>query len=179
MLSPRAILWYGIAVLAVAGAAATRLGTRWPTIYYMTGSSMEPTLAAGEYFLAWSPARNLGPGSLVLFRFVDEDGEFHVLRRLVAFPGDTIALQDGRVILNGHARDWPYRIQRPAAWRSTLAIGGNLFTWGPWIVPNDSVVLLADTRDMTGWPDSRFVGFVAVDQIVATAARTLWGRRLQ
>ena len=151
----------------------TRFGTRWPSIYYMTGPSMEPTIPAGSYFLAWSPPTTLRRGQLVLFRFVDDDGvEYEVLRRVAALNGDTIAMQDGRIVVNGTLQEWPYQIERPEAWRSPLAIEEHLFTWGPWIVPEDSVVLLSDARDMTGWPDSRFVGFIGVDQIVGTAMRS-------
>lgn len=168
-----------MAALLLVGAAVTRLGTRWPAIYYMTGPSMEPTLAAEEYFLAWAPAGTIRRGDLVIFRFVDEDGEFHVLRRVAGRAGDTVSMEDGAVRVNGTIQPWPYQVMSPAASHSHFAIEGNLFTWGPWIVPPDSVLLLADTRDMVGWPDSRFVGFVPRDAIVARATRTLKGRRLR
>lgn len=173
-------LWILLGVLVLGGVWLTRFGTRWPTIYTMTGPSMEPTLSANEYFLAWSPPGTLRRGDLVIFRFIDEDGEeFDVLRRLVGLPGDTVSMTDGEVFGNGEPQPWPYRVENPAAWRSELAIEGQLFTWGPWMVPPDSVVLLADLRDMMGWPDSRFVGFVAREDILARATRTVWGRRLQ
>jgi signal peptidase I len=124
----------------------------------------------------WSSCR----GDLVIHQFIDQDGEeFDVLRRLVGLPGDTVSMRDGHVFVNGEPQPWPYRVENLAAWRSELAIEGNLFTWGPWIVPPDSVVLLADLRDMLGWPDSRFVGFVARRDILAQATRTLRGRGLR
>ena len=175
----RRALVLGVAAAALAALWLTRFGTRWPSVYYMTGPSMEPTVAAGEYFLAWTPAGELRRGDLVLFRFADEGEEFHVLRRLVALPGDTVAMRRGAVVLDGRAQRWPFRIVEPLAWRSPLAIEPNLYDWGPWIVPPDSVVLLSDTRDMIGWPDSRFVGFVAERDVVAMAWRTVRGRRLR
>jgi hypothetical protein len=69
-------------------------------------------------------------------------------------------MEDGTVVVNGTRQSWPHQILEPAASWSALALTRNLFTWGPWIVPSDSVLLLADTRDMLGWPDSRFIGFV-------------------
>lgn len=166
----RQILWWSAGLLAVSGAVVTRLGTRWPSVYYMTGSSMEPTMGAQTYFVAWSPANELSRGGLVLFQYQDEDGVFTVLRRLAALPGDTIRMQDGAVIVNGRLQPWPFRILKPDAWRSALSIEPNLYTWGPWVVPPDSLVLLADTRDMMGWPDSRFLGFIPVTAIVASTA---------
>ena len=174
----RGRVWPGrVAVLAALLAAGgllwvTRFGTRWPSVYYMTGPSMEPTVAAGEHFVAWSPPPAAPRrGDLVLFRFLDEGEEFHVLRRVVALPGDTVAMRRGAVVLNGAPQRWPFRIVEPLAWRSPLAIEPNLYDWGPWVVPRDSVVLLSDTRDIIGWPDSRFVGFVAVRDIVAAVGR--------
>lgn len=175
----RKALWAAVATLLVLAVITTRFGTRWPAVYYMTGPSMEPTIGPRKLFLAWSPPGRIGLGDLVLFRFVDEDGEYDVLRRVMGLPGDTVAMREGRVIVNGRAQGWPYRVLRPEAWRSPLALTGNLFTWGPWIVPPDSVVLLADTRDMVGWPDSRFVGFVAQSAIVGKAVRTVTGRPLR
>jgi len=167
------------AALGVAIGWTTRLGTRWPSIYFMTGPSMEPAVRMEQYFLAWDPPGRLSRGDLVLFRFVDADGEFHVLRRIAGMPGDTVSMQDGAAIVNGQRQPWGFRILEPAAWRSTLALDENLYTWGPMIVPPDSLVLLADTRDVLGWPDSRFIGFVPQTDIVARATRTLSGRRLR
>jgi signal peptidase I len=175
----RAGFWGAVVLLVALGVWATRLGARWPSVYYMTGASMEPTVAAGEYFLAWSPPGALQPGDLVIFRFEYEDTVYHVLRRLVALPGDTVAMDSGAVVLNGRRQRWPFRIVRPQVWRSELALEGRLFDFGPWVVPPDSLVLLADTRDMLGWPDSRFLGFVPIDDVIARATLSLRGRRLR
>lgn len=170
--------WIAAASVAATLAWTTRLGTRWPSVYYMTGPSMEPTVSANDFFLAWSPPGQLARGDLVIFRFEDEDGVFHVLRRLVAFAGDTVSMRAGAVIVNGTRQPWAFRVIEPAAWRSLLALDTNLYTWGPRIVAPDSVALLADTRDVIGWPDSRFIGYVPQGDIIARATRALNGRRL-
>ena len=175
----RAGVWAVAAVVVLLGAWTTRFGTRWPSVYYMTGPSMEPTIGAQEYFFAWSPTGELARGDLVIFRYADEDGEFHVLRRLAGLPGDTVWMAGGVVFVNGARQDWPHQILSPGVRRSELALTGDLFTWGPWVVPRDSVVLLADTRDMVGWPDSRFLGYVPLSDVIARATRTVRGRRLR
>lgn len=175
----RLATWVAAGLLVGAFAWTTRLATRWPSIYFMTGASMEPTVAMEEYFLAWSPPGKLSRGDLVIFRYEDEDGVFHVLRRVVAFAGDTVSMRTGAAIVNGTRLPGSFRIIEPAAWRSALARDTNLYDWGPWIVPSDSVVLLADTRDIIGWPDSRFIGYVPKEHIIARATRTLRGRRLR
>ncbi|MFQ6045944.1 MAG: signal peptidase I [Gemmatimonadales bacterium] len=168
-----------LGLLALSLAVATRLGTRFPQIYFMTGPSMEPTLRAEEYFLVWMPPGELQRGDLVIFRFQDEDGELHVLRRLAGIPGDTVRMEEGALYVNGDLAGWPFQVLRPEARHSPLALVDDLFTWGPWVVPPDSVLLLSDTRDMIGWPDGRFFGFVPWDVIVGKATRTVRGRRLR
>ena len=172
-------IWVLASVFAIVLAWTTRFGTRWPSVYFMTGASMEPTIAAERYFLAWNPPGNLQRGDLVLFRYEEKDSVFHVLRRLVAFGGDTVSMQRGAAIVNGVRQAWNFRIIEPAAWRSAIARDENLYDWGPWVVPRDSVMLLADTRDIIGWPDSRFIGFMSPSQIVARATRTVRGKRLR
>ncbi|NJD19450.1 MAG: hypothetical protein FIA95_09250, partial [Gemmatimonadetes bacterium] len=123
---------------AVALLVWTRACTRWPQVYYMTGASMEPAVRAHEYFLTTSPPGPLRRGMLVLFRYEDEDGVFHVLRRVAGLAGDTVAMADGIAVVNGRPQPWPFRIVEPRAWRSALARAGNLYTWGPLVVPRDS-----------------------------------------
>lgn len=174
LLAARILLGAGLLAVAL----ITRGFTRLPAIYYMTGPSMEPTVLAGEYFTTGVPdASRLARGQLVLFRYEDEDGVFHVLRRLAGLPGDTVAMRDGRIVVNGAPQPWPFRIVEPRAAISPLAREPNLYTWGPVVVPPDSLILLADTRDVIGWPDSRFLGPVPRSAIVTAPRRIVWSPR--
>ncbi len=176
-------LKWAVRVLILLAAAALLVGTKffteWPQVYYMTGSSMEPAVRAHEYFFTRSPVERLDRGMLVIFRYEDADGVFHVLRRLAALPGDTISMRDGRAIVNGKDDGVRFRIIKPDAHRSPMAKAGELFTWAPVVVPRDSVYLLADTRDMIGWPDSRVLGAIPVANIEARATRIAWPRVLK
>jgi len=161
---------------AVALVWTTRGFTRWPETYIGSGPSMEPTVRPGDYFTVMTPVEGLRRGMLVVFRFPHEDTVHHVLRRLAGLPGDTIAMRAGRAIVNGRATDWTFRVVEPRASRSPLARVDDLYTWGPVVVPRDSVFLLSDTRDVVGWPDSRFIGPVAVAALEGAAGRFLWSR---
>ena len=156
----------------------TRACSRWPQVYYMTGPSMEPAVRARELFVAVGPAAAVRRGSLVIFRYDDGDGVYHLLRRVAGMPGDTVSLRDGAAWVNGRREAWPFHIEVPAAWHTDYVRGGNLFTWGPAVVPRDSVLLLADMRDMLGFPDSRFIGPVALRDVEAEAKVTVWPRIL-
>ncbi|MEX2177360.1 MAG: signal peptidase I [Gemmatimonadaceae bacterium] len=174
-----AAVWLIAAVLLAAVLWTTRFGTRWPSVYFMTGASMEPTIGAERYFLTWSPPGQLARGDLVIFRFMYGTTEYEVLRRVVAFGGDTVSMRAGALFVNGARQPWPFRVLEPRAWRSTYARDSNLYDWGPWVVSSDSIMLLSDTRDILGWPDSRFTGFISTNDVVARATRTLDFRRLR
>ena len=156
----------------------TRVCTRWPQTYVGSGPSMEPTVRAGEVFSVITPAPELRRGMLVVFRFLHEDDStYHVLRRVGALPGDTLAMRGGVAVVNGTPMTWTFQILEPRAWRSPLARVPHLYTWGPVVAPRDSVLLLADTRDVLGWPDSRFIGPVAIADVLGAADRMLWTTR--
>jgi len=175
----RVIAIAAIALLALA-AWLTRLGTRWPQVYCMTDGSMEPSLRDGQCFLAVSPAGRLSHGAVVLFQLDFGEERYAVPRRVAGLPGDTVTLRDGVVAVNGTRAPWPFAIREPHQRRSRLARGDSLLTWAePWVVSPDSLLLLADTRDMAGWPDSRFLGLVPASDVFARATITLTGRRVR
>jgi signal peptidase I len=165
------VLLGGLAVL-------TRGFTALPSTYYMTGDSMAPTLRAGDWFLARPISGLPERGELVVMRFQDGDTLFHVLRRAVGLPRDTVTMRDGLLWLNGRAQGWPARLVMPGAERMLEGpIRGTIYNWGPVVVGRDSVFLLSDTRDMIGWPDSRFLGPVPANRLEDRMMFVLWRRR--
>lgn len=155
-------------VAVLAGLAAVSRGfTALPTTYYMTGSSMEPSVRQGAWFLA-RPLEGLPTrGQLVILELWLDDSLFHVLRRAVGLPGDTLRMVNGTLLVDARPAAWPARIIEPRAARTLDGpIPGTIYDWGPVIVGPDSVFLLSDTRDMLGWPDSRFLGAVPRERIV-------------
>src|SRR5918996_4171502 len=163
-------------LIILAGVAILSRGfTALPSTYYMTGESMAPTLRAGDWFLAQPLSGLPRRGQLVVMRFQDGDSIFHVLRRAVGLPGDTLAMRDGLLWVNGQAPGWPGRVVVPGAERQLDGpIPGTIYNWGPVVVGRDSVFMLSDTRDMIGWPDSRFLGAVPRDRIVDRYLFGLW-----
>jgi hypothetical protein len=84
-------------------------------------------------------------------------------------------MKRGVLLVNGQSPNWPARIVEPRAERTLDGpIPGTIYNWGPVIVGSDSVFVLSDTRDMIGWPDSRFFGAVPRELILA---RYLFGLR--
>ena len=118
-------------------------------------------------------------GDLVVIHHTIDDSVFHVLRRAVGLPGDTVMMREGLLWVNRLAPAWPARVLVLQADRPLEGpISVTLYDWGPVTVGPDSVFVLSDTRDFIGWPDSRFLGAIprerVVDQFVMILRR---GRR--
>jgi signal peptidase I len=152
----------------------TRGGSRWPAVYYMTGPSMSPAVGAGALFLAMSPAGRIRAGDLVLVELTLDDTAYHVLRRVVGLAGDTLRMESGVLTVNGVTAPWPFQVLESRADRPLEGpVGGTLYRWGPVVVGPDSVFVLSDTRDMVGWPDSRFLGALPRALVAAEFSRLL------
>jgi len=68
--------------------------------YWIPSGSMKPTLLVGDYLLVpYVSAHNLQRGDIVVFRHPTAKTDF--IKRLIGLPGDTVQMQNGKVILNG------------------------------------------------------------------------------
>ena len=79
------------------------------------GASMLPTYPARGLMFCWAPAywfRSPKRGDVVIMKY---GKDAMILKRLIALPGDRVAFQDGRLILNGKQVDEPY-IKGPSDW---------------------------------------------------------------
>ena len=74
--------------------------------------SMEPTLRAGEYFLAdasYYRSRHPSRGEVAVYLHPNsKQADLHDIKRIVAVEGDRIAIKRGRAIVNGMAVEEPY-----------------------------------------------------------------------
>jgi signal peptidase I len=146
-------------VLAAAALPALALDT-----YRIASSSMAPALQPGDRVaintLAYH-ADHIRPGDLIAFTDPEHPGQV-AIKRVVAMPGDTIAIYAGTLFVNHRRQREPY-LGHPAT-------GGGYF--GPTTVPQGHVFVLGDNR--VNSVDSRFSGPLPTGRILGHVAARLW-----
>ena len=84
-----------------------------------------------------------------------------LIKRVVALPGDTIALRAGTLLVNGEKQREPYLPHRSA---------GDFY--GPTIVPAGHLFVLGDNRARS--VDSRFLGPIPADDLFGRVVARAW-----
>jgi signal peptidase I len=137
--------------------------------FHVSAPNMEPTLRAGEYFLAdatyyqnHQPSR----GDVVIYVDPNRPRE-HFIRRVVAVANDRIAVRNGRVIRNGIAVVEPYVAPNAP---------GVLFV-PETMVPPGHVFLLGDNRsERPENLDTIASGVVPTDRLIGRATEIAFSR---
>lgn len=128
------------------------------------GTSMVPTLLDGDRYVVSRLTyrfRDPKPGDLVEIRM--KEHEDHVVKRIIALPGDILHIQDGKVYVNGAGRDEAYL--PPGSKTDGKALGVRSFK-----VSDDAYFVLGDNRQVS--VDSRQFGAVKRDALIGC----LWFR---
>lgn len=136
--------------------------------FYIPSGSMEPTLQVDDRILVSKFSYRLGDirrGDVVVFHYPLNPGKDFV-KRVVARAGETVELRDGVVLIN----DRPIMELYPTA----LAGGDRACTnnYGPQKIPQGQLFVLGDNRCNS--EDSRFFGFVPVENVVGKALFIYW-----
>ena len=133
-------------------------------LYLVDGPSMRPTLLNQERLVVnkfiyrfRAPER----GEVLVFRY-PQDQSRDFIKRVIAVPGDTIEIKDGRVFVNQQLMNEPYILSQT---RGDYPLS---------TVPEGHIFVMGDNRNNS--EDSRFadVGFVPFSLIKCKAMLVFW-----
>jgi signal peptidase I len=156
------VRWWWV-VLAVVAAALVVTRVFFFEPFETDGPSMVPTLHSGDQVLVDKRAyRHRLPrrGDLVVFH-APRTGDV-TLKRAIGLPGDSVAIEDGRLVVNGRRQREPYT--DPDAIDSVF--------FGPVRVRPGTVFLLGDNR--LDSRDSRDFGAVAAGDLIGRVRGLIW-----
>lgn len=170
--------------------------------FVITSGSMENTLLVGDFLMISKAAYGAvipgtetrlpgytepKRGDVIVFR-ADHEPDLDLVKRLIGLPGDTVAMRDGVLYLNGEPQQEVYVKTAPGAqdvesswfrWqRNHLAADTGsryrptLHNWGPVVVPEGRYFVLGDNREQS--LDSRFWGFVEAAKVKGRAEFLYW-----
>jgi signal peptidase I len=152
-------------VVIVAAAFAIALLVQWLLIKPFTihQISMQPTLMEGDRILINRLTyhfRDPQAGDVVVFDSPlnnDED----LVKRVVAVEGDTVAIRDGSLYVNGVAQEEPYLLEQDFQGEESETV-----------IPAGQVFVLGDNRNNSG--DSRIFGPIPRDSLIGSAFVIYW-----
>ena len=176
-------------LLLIALGLALLIKTFLVQAFYIPSESMEPSLGVGDRVLVNKVVYHLHPprrGDIIVFEEphpgnepdrnvleafwnwltqglgVSASPERDFIKRVVAVPGETIEVKQGRVFINGRRLTEPY-----------LATTADRRDYPPTKVPPENLFVMGDNR--TNSNDSRFgLGFIPYDKVVGRAFVVIW-----
>ena len=129
----------------------------------------------GASFAAVLPERAVRRGDVVVFRFPG-DPRRDFIKRVVALPGETIAIRNKRVFVDGRLLDEPYAFHADdTVWPDDPSIAEThrrRDQLAPTRVPERSFFVMGDNRDDSS--DSRSWGPVPADHVEGRALFVYW-----
>ncbi len=144
--------------------------------YKVQQQSMEHTLEPDQYVLVDKLTPRFDTykrGDIVVFTppadWVQEDGT-PFIKRVIGLGGDTVAIHDGGVYINGTKINEPYLFSAAAGQSpQPTTVPGDQSTW---VVPGGELFLMGDHRANSA--DSRTFGMVPTQQVIGRAWLRYW-----
>ncbi len=142
---------------------------------YIPSRSMVPTLQVDDRLIVDKVSyrfKDPQRGDIVVFMPPDEasvvctgpnaasTSKDAYIKRIIALPGETVEVKEGRVFVNGQALQEDYLQEVPE------------YQYGPRVVPANSYLVLGDNRNNSC--DSHYWGFVPRENIIGRAIVRFW-----
>jgi signal peptidase I len=141
--------------------------------YKTPSGGMEPALLVGDYFIAdMRLYKNEKPkrGDVVIFEY-PKDPSKDFIKRVIGVEGEKVEINGGRLYINDKEIGDSWGQVESKDKKTSMQTSD---TFGPVLVPKDSVFVLGDNRDNS--QDSRHWGFVSTRQTKGKALYIYWAR---
>ena len=150
--------------IVVAVALAMFIRTFIVELYVVDGPSMRPTLESEQRLVVNKFIYRFHPpekGDVLVFQY-PRDPSRDFIKRVIAVPGDTIEIREGRVLVNDQLLTEDYILEKTRS------------EYPKSTVPEGRIFVMGDNRNNS--EDSRFadVGFVPYDLIKGKAMLVFW-----
>ncbi len=158
--------------------------------FEVPSTSMEKNVLAGDRLLVnkflfapkgrepwtrWLPSRPIRRGDVIVFKF-PEDPRRDFIKRVVALPGESVAIRNKRVFVDGRPLPEPYAFYADdSTWPDDPAVAENRRRRDqlvPYAIPAACYFVMGDNRDDSN--DSRYWGCVAADAVEGRALFVYW-----
>lgn len=150
-----------VGVLIVVAALAVLAATMWLPVLRIYGTSMTPTLNAGDIVMTIKGS-DFKTGDVIAFYYNNKI----LVKRVIAGPGDWVYIDDdGNVFVNGEELDEPYLQEK--------ALGDTDIEY-PYQVPEKRWFVMGDHRSVSLDSRTRAIGPVAEEMIVGKLTAVLW-----
>ena len=157
----RSTLQSTVGVLVVVAAIAILAATLWLPVLRIYGTSMTPTLEAGDIVLSLKGS-DFKTGDVIAFYYNNKI----LVKRVIAGPGDWVYIDDdGTMFVNGEEIVEPYLQDK--------ALGDTDLEY-PYQVPEKRWFVMGDHRSVSMDSRTRAIGPVAEEQIVGKLKARVW-----
>jgi signal peptidase I len=161
-----------VIILAVAFGVTHLVRTFVIQSYKVPSASMEPTIMIGDSFFADRIFYNIGGltrGDIICFNDKTQEGRI-LVKRVIAFGGQTIDLQNGHVVVDGTILFEPYTYGQMTEPLNTQF--NNIKISYPYVVPEGCLWVMGDNRENSA--DSRYFGVVKEEDVLGRALFVFW-----
>src|SRR3989344_2995942 len=158
---------FEIAIVAVGAVFLIRTFLIQP--FLVSGASMVPTFADGDYLLVDQTTyrfREPQRGEVVVFRS-PADESTHFIKRIIGLPGETVTIKGGAITVSNEANPQGFELEEGYISRGVATRGD-----GKFVLSENDYFLLGDNRSYSF--DSRSWGALERGKIVGLARLRLW-----
>ncbi len=137
--------------------------------YKIPSSAMEPTLLVGDRLIAdMRSYKSQRPqrGDIIIFEF-PKDPSKDFIKRVIGIEDEKVEVINNKIYINEKLLDDPWGYGSAKYYPA-------LDTFGPVVVPKDSLFVLGDNRNNS--QDSRFWGFVNIKKVRGKALYLYWAK---